>query len=226
VVDHLAQHFDRRPLRADDLVTDDPRDHLVVTDAPHRDALVPFDECLRELVQLLVLAALHVDLDHVETGLRDGGFESLAQRRRDATDLAESRRVEAAPMAQHPPDGLVLPRRHLLEHVELRGDELQAKRRTAQQPQRGGVFAGLQVDGRAGNLGRPELEPELRGLVDGLEEELVRMCSLIGRLLQREQLVRAQVALVIRRALAGQNRLGEVLVGLGRQGRREHTSLQ
>src|SRR5262249_48515334 len=35
VVDHLSEHLDGRSLRAHDLVTDHPRDDLVVADAPH-----------------------------------------------------------------------------------------------------------------------------------------------------------------------------------------------
>ena len=87
-------------------------------------------------------------------------------------------------------------------------------------------LARLDMRGRPRDLGRPELQPELRGLVHGLEQQLVRVRLLLGRLLQGEQLVRAQVALVVRRARPGQNRLGEILVRLGRQGPAEHTSLQ
>src|SRR3954470_9871785 len=57
VVDHLAEHFDRRSLRADDLVADDAGDDLVVTDAPHRHAFVPLDQRFGELVEVLVVAA-------------------------------------------------------------------------------------------------------------------------------------------------------------------------
>src|SRR5437870_4873438 len=74
------------------------------------------------------------------------------------------------------------------------------------------------------NLGRAQLEPELRGLVHRLEQQLIRVDLLFRRLLQREQIVRPQVALVVRRPLPGQDRLGEILVCLGRQGPAEHTS--
>src|SRR5207253_4865107 len=74
------------------------------------------------------------------------------------------------------------------------------------------------------NLRRAELEPELRGLVHRLEQQLVGVDLLFRRLLQRKQLVRPQVALVVRRPLPGQDRLGEILVSLGRQGPAEHTS--
>jgi hypothetical protein len=100
-------------------------------------------------------------------------YSSSCSRRRDAPHLSEPGRVEAAPVPEHAPDRLVLPRRHLLEHVELARDELQAHRRAAQQPQRRADLTGANVDGRTRHLRRPELEPQLGGLVHRLEEELV-----------------------------------------------------
>src|SRR5881275_819099 len=91
VVDHLSEHLDRRPLRADHLIADDARDDLVVTDAPHRHALVPLDQRLGELVEILVLASLDVDLDEIEAGRRDRRLERLSEWRRDAPHLAEAR---------------------------------------------------------------------------------------------------------------------------------------
>src|SRR5947199_8256328 len=88
VVDHLPQHFDRRSLRADDLVADDPRHHLVVTDAPRRDALVPVDQRLRKLIQLFVLASANVYLDDVEARFPERSVEGLAEWRRHASSLA------------------------------------------------------------------------------------------------------------------------------------------
>src|SRR5215831_6984263 len=110
VVDHLPEHFDGRPLRADDLVADHARDDLVMADAPHRHALVPLDQRLGQLVQLLVLASPDVELDEVEARRRHCLLESLAERRRDAPDLTEAGRVEAAAVPEHAPDRLVLPR--------------------------------------------------------------------------------------------------------------------
>ena len=53
----------------------------------------------------------------------------------------------------------------------------------------GTPIPGAEVLGRAGDLRGPELEPELRRLVDGLKEQLIRMRLLLRRLLEREQLV-------------------------------------
>src|SRR5207248_5941817 len=56
-----------------------------------------------------------------------------------------------------------------------------------------------------------ELQPKLRRLVDGLEEQLVAMDHLLRRLLQGEELIGAQVALVVGGALSRQDRLRVVL---------------
>ncbi len=92
--------------------------------------------------------------------------------------------VEAAAVAEDAPDLLVLPRRHLLEHVQLARDELEAERRTAQQAQCRGDLARADMAGGALDLAGGELQPELGGLMDGLEEELVGMRLLLRRLLQ------------------------------------------
>src|SRR5262249_46358994 len=133
VVDHLPEHLDRRPLRADDLVADHARNDLVVANAPHGHALVPLDQRLGELIELLVVASLDVELDEVQARHLDCLLERLAERRSDAADLPEAGRVEPAAVPEHAPNRLVLPRRHLLEHVQLPRDELQAERRAAEQ---------------------------------------------------------------------------------------------
>src|SRR5882724_412643 len=127
-------------------------------------------------------------------------------------------------MSEDTADGLVLPRRHLLEHVELTRDELQADRRAPEEPQCRPTLACTKMHGSPRDLRGAQLEPQLRRLVHRLEQQLVRVDLLVWRLLQREELVRPQVALVVRRPLPGQNRLGEILVSLGCQGPAEHTS--
>src|SRR3954451_24309038 len=91
VMDHLAEQLDRRSMRPDDLVADDAGDDLVVADAPHRHALVPLDQRFGELLQILVVASLHVDLDEVEAGGRDRVLECLAERWCGAAHVAKAR---------------------------------------------------------------------------------------------------------------------------------------
>src|SRR6185503_7013254 len=104
----------------------------------------------------------------------------------------------------------------VLEHVERRVDALEAAERAAEQADRRRQLARANVLG--GQLAfRPrELEPQLRGLVDGLEEQLVVVRALVLGLLQREQLVGAEVALVVRSARRGKDR-GELVLGVGRR---------
>src|SRR5205823_8288271 len=135
---------------------------------------------LRELVEALVLASPDVHLDDVEPRSSSSRLERLAERRRDAPHLTEAGRVEAAAVSEHAADRLVLPRRHLLEHVELAGDELQAEGRAPEEAERGAELAGAHVRGRAGHFGGAELQPELGGLMHGLKEQLVRMRLLLG----------------------------------------------
>ena len=114
------------------------------------------------------------------------------------------------------PDRLVLPRRHVLEHVEQLRRDLQAVARAAEQPKRGGEVVRAQLLRRRLDLEARELEPELRRLVHRLEEELVAVRHLLGRLLQREQLVGAQIPLVVARAGAREDRLRVVLLDAAR----------
>src|SRR5918995_999124 len=116
----------------------------------------------------------------------------------------------------------VLPGGHVLEHVE-RGDRVpQAVVRSTQQPQGAGELpVPEQADGGL-DLEARELQPELRRLVHGHEQELVSVHELVGGLLEGEQLVRPEVPLVVAGGRPREDRLGEVLDF--RHGWREHTS--
>ena len=117
-------------------------------------------------------------------------------------------------MSEHLADLLVLPRGELLEHVELVGDEPHAAKRPAEHPRRFGDLALLGQPRRLLDVARRELQPQLRGLVDDLEEQLVAVDALVGRLLELEQLDRVHVALVVGRRVAGKDRSVVVLARL------------
>ena len=158
-----------------------------------------------------MLVAAAVELDDVEAVRRERLRERLPERRRDAAHLAHAGRVEARAVPQHAANRLVLPRRHLLEHLEVIVDVAGGELSAAEQPL-GRVVARLAHElRRARDLGAGVLEPQLRRLVHGLEEQLVPVHPFLGRLLEREELVRAQVPLVVRGAVAGEDRLREVL---------------
>ena len=141
-------------------------------------------------------------------------MERLEQGRRDAADLAEPRRVEAGAVPEHAPHLLVLPRRHLLEVLEEPLDVRDRETRPPQQPVRRREVARANEPRRLLDLVPRVLQPELGRLVDHLEEQLVTVHPFVRLLLEREQLVGAEVALVVARALARQDRLE--LVGVRR----------
>src|SRR5919199_783648 len=90
LLDQAPEQLDRCPLRADDLVADDPGDDLVVAEAPDGHALVPLRERLGELVEILELAAAHVQVEDREPGLAAEHVEGLAEARRDPPHGAEA----------------------------------------------------------------------------------------------------------------------------------------
>jgi len=66
VLDQTPKQLDGRALGAHDLIADHTRDHEVVTHPPERDPLVPCDQLLCQLKQVLVLTALAVELDDIQ----------------------------------------------------------------------------------------------------------------------------------------------------------------
>src|SRR5919206_5344732 len=90
LLDQAPEQLDRRPLRAHDLVADDSGDDLVVAEAPDGHALVPLRERLGELVEVLELAAAHVQVEEREPGLAAERVERLPETGRDAADVAEA----------------------------------------------------------------------------------------------------------------------------------------
>ena len=116
-------------------------------------------------------------------------------------------------MPEGRPDDGVVERRHVLEHVQLRGDQAHHVDGAPDQARRRGGAVSARAARRLLNLDARELQPQLRRLMDRLEEVLVAMDDFGGRFLQREQLVGAQVALVVRGAGARQDRFGSRFVG-------------
>jgi putative ATPase len=98
----------------------------------------------------------------------------------------------------------------VLEHLELRREEADAESRPLEETKGAPQVALLDQPDRLLCIVPGELEPELGRLVRHLEEELVAMNPLVGRLLEREEPVRIQVALVVRAGVSGQDRLREI----------------
>ena len=92
------------------------------------------------------------------------------------------------------------------DQAREKATQLEAQISAAEQAQRSGDFSVLQQARRRLDLEPRELQPELRALVDGHEEQLVAVRELVRRLLEGEQLVRPQVALVVACARPGKTR--------------------
>src|SRR5436305_850275 len=69
VLDQACEQLDRRALCPDHVLSDHAADHLHVAEPPDADLLVPVDQRLGKLVQILVLAALRVDLEQRQSSL-------------------------------------------------------------------------------------------------------------------------------------------------------------
>ena len=81
--------------------------------------LVELDQRLGELIQVLVLAALDVHVGERQASSAPGGVERLPEPRELVAERVPARRVEPGAVPEHLADLLVLPRRHVLEHVQL-----------------------------------------------------------------------------------------------------------
>ncbi len=128
---------------------------------------------------------------------------------------AKSRRVEAGAVAERRAHDGVVARRHVLQHAQLIRD---VEHRIAGAPdearRRGGLVLVDESGGRV-ELHARQLEPELGRLMDRLEQVLVAMHHFRRRLLQRQELVGPEVALVVGRRGARQHRLVEIAISHG-----------
>jgi len=89
VLDQPGEQLDGGALGADHVLSDHAADHLHVPEAPDADLLVPVDQGLGELVQILVLAAAGVDLEQRQPALAPQRVEGRIEAWRDVPDAAE-----------------------------------------------------------------------------------------------------------------------------------------
>jgi len=177
--DEPAEELDGRPLRPDHLVADDARDHLVVAQPPVLCLLVELDQRLREAVEVLVLASLDVDVGDGEPGSTPRRMEGLPETWKNVAQRVPAGRVEPRAVAEHFANLLVLPRGHVLEHVQLPDHEANAERRALEKT-KGALNVSLLDQSRClGGIAAGELQPQLGGLVRDLEEKLVTVHPLL-----------------------------------------------
>ena len=179
---------------------------------PHLAPLVQLHEGLGQAIERVVLAPLDVDVDEREIGFPAPRVERRAEPRKRDAQRPPAWRVEPAAVTEHLADLLVLPGRELLEHVELVDGEADAAKRATQLARSLGDVSLLGQASGLVDVARGQLEPELGGLMDDLEEQLVAVHPFAGTLLQREQLLGSEVALVVAGSVAREDRGVEILV--------------
>ena len=200
VLDQVAEQLDRRPLRPDHLVADDARDDLVVAHPPDGHALVPLDQQLGQLVELLELAAALVQLDDRDAPRRGGACGTPPRGWATRGGCSEARRVEPAAVPE-----------------DRAGSSACTPTATCARACRGGGgrFACTRPTGAAGGWprrarprragGSPPRPPSRRASATAPRtggrsgRELVTVRPFLRGLLEREQLVGAEVALVVAR---------------------------
>ena len=170
---------------------------LEVPEAPDADALVPAPSAARRAGRAPRARDLACT-PRAATGRRARarrGTPRRAAAKRGASRGSRASRSRCRGRAPCAPP--VVPRRHLLEHARAPRDGLQAvgaRRSSRSRPARSRAATSAR---RLLDLDPCELQPQLRRLVHGLEQQLVAVHPFVRRLLQREQLVRAEIALVV-----------------------------
>jgi hypothetical protein len=95
----------------------------------------------------------------------------------------------------------------VLEHHRARRHEIERIARAPQQSHRPPHIVTIDPLGGGLHFRARKLQPELRDLMDRLEQQFVAMGHRLERFLQRQQLVGPKVALVVGSGRAGENRI-------------------
>ena len=128
-----------------------------------------------------------------------GGQHATVPAAEDRLELAELAGLEARRRLQALTEGQELDRRHRLDHVELRDDELEDRQDALEGGERARVVAGFEHLLEVAELVDQLLEPELVDLVDDDEEDLVVLVRC--RPLRAEDLLEREVRRVRERSL-------------------------
>jgi hypothetical protein len=126
-----------------------------------------------------------------------GGQHATVPAPEDRLELAELAGLEARRRLQSLAERQELDRRHRLDHVELRDDELEDRQEALEGRERARGVAGFERLLQVAELVDQLLEPELVDLVDDDEEDLVVLVRL--RPLRTEDLLQREVRRVRQR---------------------------
>ncbi len=172
------------------------RGHQRVMVAPQGDLLVVVDQQLGDLVEQRADRVVEVVEVEVGQGVRELRGERLVQLRAERLDLAELLRLEAGRRRQRVAELHEALGAHRLQHVEVVEQQPLDRDRALERPDRPLRAPRFELVVRLAQLVQDQLEPELVGLVDDDEQQLVVRLRR-QRLLELEQVVDPQVAGVL-----------------------------
>ena len=213
VLDQAREQLDGRALRADDVFADDPRDDLEVTEAPDADALVPLGQELGELVELLMLAPRA----YTSSSDRPRSRRRARTRRRAAAKRGGSRgsrasRIPSRARARGAPPGTptATSARDARGTVDVAAAQSQARR-----SRRFAAARSRRSTSRVASSASTHacFSQSSDDWCTVWKRSSSRCTHSSGALLQREQLVGAEIALVVRLPRPGEDR--RELVGFG-----------
>ena len=124
-----------------------------------------------------------VDLEQGEAGARQETLERHAEHGRDLVDATETGGVEARAVAERGADDGVVARRHVLQHPELVREEQHRVAGAPHQARRARRLVRVDEAGCGLDLEAGQFQPQLRRLMDGLEQMLVAVHHLGGSFL-------------------------------------------
>ena len=205
----LLQDFHGRSHGAHDAASDDSFGELEMVETEQLHAFVEVEQALGDFVQAKELLVTPVEVADGEAGAAELLVKSVAEARTDVEQRKESRRIKAAAVSEAGANEVVVVGSYGLQDVQQADGRIEQLHGAPNQAGGVAVIGVLNGIEGAAQFESRSLQQQLRTLMHDQEGHFVFMQKFFGRLLQREQFVGSQIALVVGRCLAGKNRFCE-----------------
>src|SRR6266853_1949296 len=205
----LLQNFHGRSHGADNAPSDDSFGELEMVEAEQLHAFVEVEHALGNIVQAKEFFVTAVEFAGGEAGTAELLVKRVAEARADVEQREESRRVEAAAVSEAGANQVVVVGSNSLQNVQQADGRIEQRNGATDQAPGVAIVGALERFEAAAEFESRSLHEQLRALVHNQEGHLVFVQQFFGRLLQGEELVSAQIALVVGRSFARQNRFCE-----------------
>src|ERR1700686_2810513 len=180
---------------------------MVETEQLH--AFVKVEHALGNIVQAEEFFVTPVEFAGGEAGTAELLVKRVAEARADVEQRKESRRVEAAAVSEASANQVIVVGSNSLQNVQQTDGRIEQRNGATDQAGSVAKVGVLERFERAAEFESRSLHQQLRTLVHDQEGHFIFVQQFFGRLLQGEQLVRAEIALVVGCSLAGKNRFCE-----------------